>query len=609
MTVLSGALMGNNENQTSLGKYQLIASLGQGGMAKVYLALVSGPAGVNKLIVVKVVQNEMLSGPEGGLALFWDEARLATRLVHPNIVHTYEVGEVDGNYFLAMEYLDGQTYRVLQARASQEPLPLHEALRILSEIARGLHYAHELRDFHGEPLGVVHRDVSPQNVFLTYDGQVKLIDFGIAKTRDADHETRVGLIKGKLNYIAPEQLRGDVLDRRADVFALGIMLWEAIAGRRFAGGPGVSEVAKVHARIKGEEPNIRVVKPGVAEELAAIIDRAIALDRDQRFDDAASFADALDAYIEGTGQRPSAKTLSSWMHSLFEQDRAAMHKVIEQRIQALLQRSPGGAVSDMPILPVAEEGNTGSGILKGRNLRLLGSGRPAAPSTVDGAVLGRDRARLRWAAAGMGLVVSAAAAAALLAPSAADHGKSGAPESAPEAAVSAASGHVAAAAPAAPMVEKVSAQPFNASVSVTVSPPNAQVSIDGALIGAPFKGAFPKGATLHRVEATAPGHRPYVRLVAFNQDREITIALEPVAEPARKSAPARARTSSERHSPAPERHVNVIAPSSAQEDEPRAAVVSDEPARPANVAPGGEIRPAKTRLGRSQLDTADPYSN
>jgi serine/threonine protein kinase len=356
--------MGNNQDRNSLGKYQLIASLGQGGMAKVYLALVAGPAGVNKLMVVKVLQNDTLTGPEGGVALFWDEARLSTRLVHPNIVHTYEVGEVDGSYFLAMEYLDGQTYRVLQARASQDPLPLHEALRILSEVARGLHYAHELRDFHGEPLGVVHRDVSPANVFLTYDGQVKLIDFGIAKTRDADHETRVGLIKGKLNYIAPEQLRGDPLDRRADVFALGILLWEAIAGRRFAGGPGVTEVAKVHARIKGDEPNVRVVKPGIPEELAAIVDRAIALDRDQRFADAISFADALDTYIENTGQRPSAKSLSAWMHSLFAQDRAAMHKVIEERVQGILQHSPAANVSDLPVLPMAEEVHTGSGMVK-----------------------------------------------------------------------------------------------------------------------------------------------------------------------------------------------------------------------------------------------------
>jgi serine/threonine protein kinase len=608
MPVLGTALMGNNQDRHSLGKYQLIASLGQGGMAKVYLALVAGPAGVNKLMVVKVLQNETLTGPEGGLALFWDEARLSTRLVHPNIVHTYEVGEVDGNYFLAMEYLDGQTFRVLQARASQDPLPLHEALRILSEVARGLHYAHELRDFHGQPLGVVHRDVSPPNIFVTYDGQVKLIDFGIAKTRDADHETRVGLIKGKLNYIAPEQLRGDPLDRRADVFALGILLWEAIAGRRFAGGPGVTEVAKVHARIKGDEPNIRVVKPGVPEELAAIVDRAIALDREERFGDALAFADALDTYIENTGQRPSAKSLSAWMHALFEPDRAAMHKVIEERVQALLQRSPAASESDLPMLPIAEEVHTGSGMVKTRDLLpQRTSAQPAGASSSAGIWAGLERTRLRWAAAGVGIiVVSAVATAALLwpaqAPSAPANG------SVAPAAASSTSAPAASASPAATDKEPSSALPLNANLTLQVSPTNAQVTIDGAPVSMPFKGAFPRSTALHRIEASAPGYQPYVRLVPFNQDRDLSIALDQVPEPPRKGAPPRARVNGDRH-PTAERHAGP-APSAApaQAEEQRAAS-NEEPARATNPVPGSDIRPVKTRLGQSQIDTVDPYAN
>src|SRR5688572_26864638 len=196
MTVVSLAPPGTRQSGSTLGKYQLIASLGQGGMAKVYLALVAGPSSVNKLMVVKVLKNDVLQGLEGGLDLFWDEARLATRLLHPNIVHTYEVGEIDGHHFLAMEYLDGQVYRVLQSRSQEARLPLSEELRILVEVARGLHHAHELTDYRGVPLGVVHRDISPQNVFITYQGQAKLIDFGIAKTHDGSHETRVGMIKG-----------------------------------------------------------------------------------------------------------------------------------------------------------------------------------------------------------------------------------------------------------------------------------------------------------------------------------------------------------------------------------------------------------------------------
>jgi serine/threonine-protein kinase len=600
--------MRDSQHPNSLGKYQLIASLGQGGMAKVYLALVAGPAGVNKLMVVKILENEMLSGPEGGIELFWDEARLAARLLHPNIVHTYDVGEVDGHYFLAMEYLDGQTYRVLQARAAQAPLPLHEELRILSEVARGLQYAHDLKDFHGAPLGVVHRDVSPANVFVTYDGQVKLIDFGIAKTHDAGHETRVGLIKGKLNYIAPEQLRGDPLDGRADVFALGVMLWEAVTGRRFAGGAGVTEVAKVHARIKGDEPNVRDAKPDVSEELATIIDRAIALERDQRFSDAASFADALDAYIEGTGQRPSAKTLSTWMHSLFEQDRIAMHKVIDERMQALSHKSSEHGLDDLPALPIAEEVHTGSGILKGRGLTLQGLNRtagptPAASSTWESS---RDRKRLRWAAAGVGIVVAAAAAASWLSPADATNTRQASSPAAPQEAAPAASQLAAPpsalpAAAAAPDSAKSSSMPLNVTLSVTVSPPSANVSIDGAAIIAPFTGAFPKSATLHRIEATAPGYRPLVRLLPLNQDQNLELNLEPIPEMTRRSTPARARAGNERHTATAS--TTTAAPAEELRPQP-----SDEPSRPPAVVPGGDIRPVKTRLGHSQIDTSDPYS-
>ncbi|HEY6882195.1 MAG TPA: serine/threonine-protein kinase, partial [Polyangiales bacterium] len=238
----------------SFGKYHLIASLGQGGMANVFLALMAGPSGFNKLLVIKIMRQDLLAGSEETTRMFMAEARLAARLVHPNIVHTYEVGEQDGRYFLAMEYLDGQPLSsVLNRARGDSEIPLAEYLRMIAELARGLHYAHTLRGFQGEPLEVVHRDVSPQNVIVTYDGQVKLLDFGIAKTADAEHLTQVGTIKGKLDYIAPEQLRSDSIDGRADIFALGAMMWEVISGHRFAGGRRVGDVNKMQARLVGGE--------------------------------------------------------------------------------------------------------------------------------------------------------------------------------------------------------------------------------------------------------------------------------------------------------------------------------------------------------------------
>ncbi len=518
-------------------------------MAKVYLALVAGPADVNKLMVLKVLGSEMLHGPEGGLELFWDEARLAARLVHPNIVHTYEVGEADGNYFLAMEYLDGQTLRVLQSRSAQEPLPCIEELRILSEVARGLHYAHNLEDFHGAPLNVIHRDVSPQNVFVTYDGQVKLIDFGIAKTRDAEHETRVGLIKGKLNYIAPEQLRGERLDRRADVFALGVMLWEAVAGRRFAGGAHVTEVAKIHARIKGEEPNIRSVQPDVPEALAIIIDRAIQLERVQRWQDAAAFADALDAYIESTGQRPGARSLAAWMQQRFAQDRAAMHRVIDERVQLILQ-SPSAAESGVPAFPLHEGTNSGSWTgrersgIKGRSAQGVPQRADAVPSWAGQSV--------RLAAIGAAIVLAVGAIATLLIP--ADAAAPSNPVAAIEmpAALSAPS-HTTGTAQPAQAGSLSAAAPAQVNIRVTALPLDAQVSIDGAPVSLPFSGDFVKSSALHRIEATAKRYKPSARLVSFAQDQIIEFELAPV-EANEGRAAARPRANADVHmaaAPAP----------------------------------------------------------
>src|SRR5262245_34862056 len=204
-------------------------------MASVYLARLAGPLGFNKLFVIKTLRDELAEGHEDYVTMFLDEARLSARLHHPNIVQTYDVGEDNGRYFMAMEYLEGQSLRAVEKRLAPG-FPLSQQLRVLSELGKGLHHAHELCDYDGRPLSVVHRDVSPHNVVLTYDGQVKLLDFGIAKAHSAMHLTKVGVIKGKAEYIAPEQVRGEAIDRRADVFSLGAMMYEAISGTRFAGG-------------------------------------------------------------------------------------------------------------------------------------------------------------------------------------------------------------------------------------------------------------------------------------------------------------------------------------------------------------------------------------
>ena len=230
-------------------RYRRIAAIGHGGMADVHLAVSVGAGDFHKLVVIKELRAGFADSPEHR-AMFLKEARVAARMGHENVVQTFEIGEVEGRPFIAMEHLDGQPlHRVLRRLHEQGGLPLALHLRALGEVLTGLHHAHELCDFDGRPLGLVHRDATPHNVVVTYEGRVKLVDFGIARLGD-DELTTVGTFKGKASYAAPEQARGEAVDRRTDVFAVGVMLWEALAGRRM--WPELSEVAIVQ-RLRAAE--------------------------------------------------------------------------------------------------------------------------------------------------------------------------------------------------------------------------------------------------------------------------------------------------------------------------------------------------------------------
>ena len=270
-----------------IGRYELLTQLGEGGMARVYLAVSRGPVGFNKLVVVKQMRPELASDEEF-LGMFSDEARIALRLHHPNIVQTYEIFEEEGQHLMAMEYLDGQSLADLLRRVGRENMPLEEHLWILTQVLAALHHAHELCDEDGLPMAIVHRDVSPSNVFLTYNGEVKLVDFGIAKASGAISTTARGTVKAKLGYGAPEQFLGNPIDARADIFSVGVMLWEALAGCRRK--IGETRNAMIEARITGQEPSIRAIRPEIPAALAAVCDRATALDPETRHGSAAELA-------------------------------------------------------------------------------------------------------------------------------------------------------------------------------------------------------------------------------------------------------------------------------------------------------------------------------
>src|SRR3954465_408509 len=223
----------------TIGRYEVLALLGQGGMARVFLATARAPGVAARLVVIKQIRPELASHQEFR-SMFFDEVRIAARLNHPNIVHTYEIIEEDGQYSMVMEYLEGHSLSEALSRVGRGQFPFEESLWILSQVLAGLHYGHELRDHDGSTLGVIHQDVSPSNVFITYEGEVKLLDFGVAKAQGAlasssgNHKGS----RGKLGYAAPEQFMGGkiAIDARADVYAVGVMLWEALAGRRRSNG-------------------------------------------------------------------------------------------------------------------------------------------------------------------------------------------------------------------------------------------------------------------------------------------------------------------------------------------------------------------------------------
>ncbi len=297
-------------------KYTLIGKLGHGGMAEVNLAVVEGKGGFRKLTVIKRLHRHLAMEP-GFIDMFLDEARLAARLNHPHCVQTYEVGEHDDNHFLAMEYLDGQGLERLLRISGQQNLamPIEESARIVADALDGLAYAHELTDFDGSELGVVHRDISPQNIFITYNGMVKLLDFGIAKAATHVVETKTGVIKGKYAYIAPEQALGQHVDQRSDLWSMGVVLWEVLTGRRLF--KSVNELATLHETLQGEIKLPSAFRPELPTELDTICMRALQRDPSERYQTAQEMKEDIERYLRSLHEAPGRKQVARLMKERF----------------------------------------------------------------------------------------------------------------------------------------------------------------------------------------------------------------------------------------------------------------------------------------------------
>ena len=313
---------GAGVNSDILGRYRLLERIGIGGMAEVFLARAVGSASFSRAVVVKRMLPQLASDQEA-VGMFLDEARLGAKLQHPHIVGVVDLGEADGDYFMVLDYVDGMDVGVLQSRARSRgiTIPVEHAAHIVAKAAQGLHFAHTAKDPETkESLGVVHRDVSPSNILISRLGEVKVADFGVARSTLQTVRTGTGAIKGKISYMSPEQLTGDVLDPRSDVFALGVMLWELLAGQRLHEGKNDAQI--IHGMQMATMVAPSTKNPAVPPALDALVLRCLAKDRAARPASAGEVANALEVWLSAQPQ-PGRLAFEAWLTTngaLFEPD-------------------------------------------------------------------------------------------------------------------------------------------------------------------------------------------------------------------------------------------------------------------------------------------------
>ena len=285
---------------TAFGKYTLLCKLATGGMGELFVARQTGAGGFEKLVVIKRLLPHLAEDAHF-VAMLLDEARIAARLSHPNVCQVYDLGEADGHYYIAMEHLEGVPASMLLRRARRvgQRLDVGLAAAILRQTCDGLHHAHDLTDADGNSIGLVHRDVSPSNLFVTSTGVVKVLDFGVAKSQDALARTHTGALKGKYAYMSPEQVLGNPVDRRADVFSLGVVLFELLTAQRLFWRD--SEYKMFQAIVEDPIPSLLELRPGLPPPVAHVALRALSRDPDRRFPSARDMGEALEEAIASSG--------------------------------------------------------------------------------------------------------------------------------------------------------------------------------------------------------------------------------------------------------------------------------------------------------------------
>jgi serine/threonine-protein kinase len=542
-------------------------------MGDVYLARSGGLSGFNKLVVIKTLKLEFAED-EKFREMFLDEARLAARLNHRNIVQTNDVGEADGLYFLVMEFLDGRSLAALLKRAEQraEPLPLAVRMRVIAEMLAGLHHAHELTDYDGKLLSVVHRDVCPANVLVSFDGQVRVVDFGVAKAKNQSHETQAGTIKGRVAYMSPEHVNGKGLDRRADIFSAGIMVWESLTGERF--WQGKSELELLGALMRGEFPPFPEGLD-VPEELVAIARKATAVLADDRYPTAHAMRLALEGWL-GPNEAGAFDAFQPIFAKWFARERAQVSKLIEASATA-------SAEEELPSLAPDAAGSqslVGAGGLSGSFSRSSSQASASAtahaspPTAVTASqVIVVPPSRAPWVVAGVAVLALAGA------------GWKLSRKEAPTASTTAPSAD-------------------SARLTVEVTPPQAQIFVDDALVvGNPFSASYAKGQA-HTVRVTAPGFAPKAEHVELTDNVKLKISLDAAQASDAPATPATATGPSGTkivYLPAKPGAPATVAPTQTATADPKGPLRNVDSSNPYATTGGAGAKPTRG------VDSANPY--
>jgi serine/threonine protein kinase len=514
------------------GHYELKRRIARGGMAEIFLALERGLEGVDRRVVVKRILPEMAESEEF-VTMFMDEARIAARLTHPNLALIYNFGHVDGVYFLAMEYVEGITLSRLMRIRGEEGVPLPMALRIASDICAGLHYAHELCDEAGQPMNVVHRDVTPQNVIVSRRGLAKLLDFGIAHAETKAHVTGKGQIKGKFSYVSPEQILGEAIDCRTDVFSTGVLLYEMIAGKRLFTRD--YKAATMHALLHNDAPSVG--RDRAPEEIDSIIAQATAKDPDQRYASAEEFGSAVDEVIDRDRIAISTKALSVFIDGEIKRARTLprQNRPSSDGSISLALVSPH-ARSDYSTSFTSPTGRgDGSVEIDPNSFTDLASGdKGAGPRRRSALVLPAVFAVIVLVALGGFLAVA--------------QPFGGSPEQEPASPSGPSSSSEALEAsplatpaptpiPVAPAVPESEPEPETVTVTLSGLPPEATVRLDGMVVeGESFP--VPRDGHEHAIIVLAQGRTVWMRTVSLDSDQ--TYNLGPLARPRAADSPAAA---------------------------------------------------------------------